>query len=83
MQRSAVRAGAIEAIERATVAAVAPSASEDFDGWLLAFDSGATGFERGMPKIFLQVEDNNAAALSLYRRAGFDTLWGYTYWRRP
>ena len=44
---------------------------------------GAVALERGMPKIFLQVEDNNPAALSLYRRAGFETLWGYTYWRRP
>ena len=43
MQRSAVSPIAIEAIERATVAAVAPVASEDFDGWLLAFDSGAIG----------------------------------------
>ena len=30
----------------------------------------------GMPRIFLQVEDNNEAALALYRRAGFETLWG-------
>jgi len=30
----------IEAIERATVAAVAPEASEELDGWLLPFDSG-------------------------------------------
>ena len=43
----------------------------------------AVALERGMPKTFLQVEDNNAAALSLYRRAGFETLWGYAYWRRP
>jgi len=30
----------IEAIERATVAAVAPEASEELDGWLLPFDGG-------------------------------------------
>ena len=30
----------IEAIERATVAAVAPEACEELDGWLLPFDRG-------------------------------------------
>jgi ribosomal protein S18 acetylase RimI-like enzyme len=33
----------IEAIERATAAAVAPEAVEELDGWLLAFDSGVVG----------------------------------------
>lgn len=33
----------VDAIERATVAAVAPAAVEEFDGWLLAFDTGTVG----------------------------------------
>jgi ribosomal protein S18 acetylase RimI-like enzyme len=39
----------------------------------------AEGFER----VFLQVEEHNAAAQSLYRRAGFETAWRYRYWSRP
>lgn len=37
---------------------------------------------RGMERSFLQVEDGNASALALYRRAGFETAWCYEYWRR-
>jgi N-acetylglutamate synthase len=37
---------------------------------------------RGCERMFLQVEAQNAAALSLYRRAGFTTAWSYAYWRR-
>jgi N-acetylglutamate synthase len=37
---------------------------------------------RGCERMFLQVETQNAAALSLYRRAGFTTAWSYAYWRR-
>lgn len=37
---------------------------------------------RGMERSFLQVEDGNASALALYRRAGFETAWYYEYWRR-
>ena len=37
---------------------------------------------RGFEQSFLQVEAGNAAALSLYRRAGFATAWCYEYWRR-
>ena len=33
----------IESIERATLAAVAPDAVEEFEGWLLAYDRGAIG----------------------------------------
>ncbi len=33
----------VEAIERATVAAVGPEAIEDLDGWILAFDQGTVG----------------------------------------
>jgi len=39
----------------------------------------AEGFER----VFLQVEAHNPAAHALYRRAGFETAWGYCYWQRP
>ncbi|MES2632035.1 MAG: GNAT family N-acetyltransferase [Pseudomonadota bacterium] len=36
----------VEAIERATVAAVAPPRVEELDGWLLAFDDGTVGRAR-------------------------------------
>ncbi len=36
---------------------------------------------RGIDRVFLQVDASNAPALSLYRRLGFDTAWGYAYWR--
>ncbi|MFC5522821.1 GNAT family N-acetyltransferase [Polaromonas jejuensis] len=37
---------------------------------------------RGFERIFLQVEEGNAPARALYRRAGFETAWCYEYWRR-
>lgn len=37
----------------------------------------------GLPQLFLQVTADNAAALALYRRAGFRLAWPYAYWRRP
>ena len=37
----------------------------------------------GLPRLFLQVTADNAAALALYRRAGFQLAWPYAYWRRP
>lgn len=36
--------------------------------------------ERGIARLFLQVEAGNVPALALYRRAGFDTAWTYEYW---
>jgi len=39
--------------------------------------------QRGITRAFLQVEDVNAPALALYRRAGFETVWSYDYWRQP
>ena len=36
--------------------------------------------ERGLARLFLQVEEDNAAARSLYLRAGFTPAWCYAYW---
>jgi len=36
---------------------------------------------RGFERVFLQVEAGNAAARSLYRRAGFATAWCYACWQ--
>ena len=39
---------------------------------------------QGIERTFLQVEDGNASAQALYRRAGFETAWCYEYWHcRP
>ena len=38
--------------------------------------------QRSLPRIFLQVEADNAPAIALYRRAGFVTAWEYAYWSR-
>ena len=43
MPTAAIDTSAIADIERATVAAVSPSAVEEIDGWLLPFDSGTIG----------------------------------------
>ncbi len=40
------------------------------------------GLQRGLERVFLQVEAGNAPALALYQRAGFATAWCYEYWRR-
>lgn len=37
---------------------------------------------RGMARMFLQVEQGNHPALSLYARLGFRTTWSYDYWSR-
>jgi len=37
---------------------------------------------RGIERVFLQVEEGNAGARSLYRRAGFEAAWRYFYWSR-
>lgn len=36
---------------------------------------------RGLDRVFLQVQEDNTAALALYQRAGFVTAWRYHYWR--
>lgn len=78
----------IEAIERATVAAVAPEACEELDGWLLPFDRGtvkrarsAVPLHRGEvdPATLDRIEDRCdsrqvAPALRLADAPCFDTL---------
>lgn len=39
--------------------------------------------ERGLARMFLQVEQGNAAARSLYARLGFEDAWAYRYWKKP
>lgn len=43
----------------------------------------SAAIDRGFDRCFLQVEAHNLSALSLYRRAGFQTVWSYAYWARP
>ncbi len=38
--------------------------------------------QHGEEQVFLQVEAHNSAALALYQRAGFSTLWEYVYWSK-
>ena len=37
---------------------------------------------RGITRVFLQVEEGNKDARSLYRKAGFQPVWPYRYWSR-
>jgi len=48
---------------------------------VLAALAGAA-LARGVVRVFLQVEHDNPAAWTLYRRAGFLPAWDYAYWRR-
>jgi ribosomal protein S18 acetylase RimI-like enzyme len=36
----------------------------------------------GVQRCFLQVEEGNGPARSLYAGRGFATAWGYAYWKR-
>ena len=47
----------------------------------LMADLAREALTRSLPSMFLQVEEDNQAALSLYQRAGFRTAWRYRYWR--
>ncbi|MEY4582037.1 MAG: hypothetical protein RL701_6740 [Pseudomonadota bacterium] len=38
--------------------------------------------ERRIQYLFLQVETENQAARAAYKRAGFQTLWRYSYWHK-
>jgi len=38
--------------------------------------------EGGIERCFLQVEEGNAPARSLYARRGFTPAWGYAYWKK-
>ena len=38
--------------------------------------------DRGIDRVFLQVEEGNKDARSLYRKAGFTPVWPYRYWTR-
>lgn len=38
--------------------------------------------DRGLSRVFLQVEEPNAPARALYRRTGFKPAWRYFYWAR-
>ena len=39
-----------------------------------------TATQQGLENVFLQVEEGNRSALSLYQRARFTTAWRYHYW---
>ena len=59
---------------------VAPARGRGFASRILA-TLAAAALERGCARMFLQVEESNAAR-RLYERAGFATAWRYRYWRR-
>lgn len=42
----------------------------------------AIAAQRGLERVFLQVEEDNTAALALYARTSFKTAWRYHYWRK-
>jgi len=43
---------------------------------------GRQAQQRGVQRCFLQVEQGNAAARSLYAARGFATAWAYVYWKK-
>jgi ribosomal protein S18 acetylase RimI-like enzyme len=54
---------------------------EGLAGRVLAGLAGAAQ-ARDVERVFLQVEEGNTGARSLYRRAGFAKAWRYFYWSR-
>jgi GNAT superfamily N-acetyltransferase len=42
---------------------------------------GREALARGIARAYLQVEESNKPAQSVYRRAGLATAWAYEYWR--
>ncbi len=44
---------------------------------------GRAAQDRGVERCFLQVQQDNAAARSLYTARGFATAWKYWYWKKP
>ncbi|MDP3745457.1 MAG: GNAT family N-acetyltransferase [Phenylobacterium sp.] len=55
---------------------------EGLAGRVLAGLAGAAQ-ARGIDRVFLQVEEANTPARSLYRAFGFRLAWRYFYWSRP
>lgn len=43
---------------------------------------GAAARARGIDRVFLQVEEGNIGARSLYRGLGFERAWRYLYWSK-
>jgi GNAT superfamily N-acetyltransferase len=43
---------------------------------------GGLAQDRGIGRVFLQVDEANATARSIYERAGLGTAWCSDYWRR-
>lgn len=43
---------------------------------------GRAARERGIERCFLQVQQDNAAACSLYAARGFAAAWAYAYWKK-
>lgn len=43
---------------------------------------GRAARAQGIERCFLQVQQDNAAACSLYAARGFATAWGYAYWKK-
>jgi len=50
--------------------------------WAILAALGREANRRGIARAFLQVEQANAGAQRLYRRAGLRAAWCYEYWRR-
>jgi GNAT superfamily N-acetyltransferase len=44
---------------------------------------GKVAASKNIERCFLQVEEDNAPAIHLYRSLGLQTAWRYHYWRKP